>query len=354
MKHFIFWLLLVAATGSQAQKAAPTTRFYLMTGKIDKYPVTFLLHRINSDFSGVYYYHSSASPIGVSGKIGKDGILKLQHFARDEKNNENIEGDFKDNNFSGTWQSKGKTLTIQVSEQKEGNPLQFDYIWTEGTKKLKNKPEHLSHIDGISYEGRSVWPVANSNHPANQKLQQVIRALFGVKEGSDEVGQIMLRRKNKFLATPEDSIELYEESDALDVAYVDDKLISFSQTWSNYGGGAHGNYGIQYFNVDLKNIKEITLADIMDTLAAKSTVEKLLEKAFRKDFPFDEGETLKDVLFDEKITATENFMLTSKGITFNYEPYEIAAYAYGQIALYISYKDLQPYLKPGFKKLVGL
>lgn len=353
MKHIVFLLLLITTAG-QAQKAAPITRVYIMTGKIDKYPVTFLLHRINNDFTGDYYYHSSATPIGLGGKIGKDGVLKLIHFAHNEKNNETIEGSFTENSFSGTWQSKGKTLTMEVTATKEGTPLQFDYIWTEGAKKLKKKPAYLSHIDEITYEARAVWPTANSTHPAKQKLQQVIRALYGVKDGSEEVGQIMLRRKNKFLATPEDSIELYEESDAVDVAYLDDKIISLAQSWSNYGGGAHGNYGSQYYNVDLKNIRELKLADVMDTLAAKSTVEKLLEKAFRKNFPFDEDQTLKDVLFDEKIKPTENFMLTSKGITFNYEPYEIAAYVYGQIALYISYKELQAYLKPEFKKLMGL
>jgi hypothetical protein len=353
MKHVVFLLLLIAALGSQAQKA-PITRVYILTGKIDKYPVTFILHRINEDFFGGYFYQSSASPIDITGKIDKNGFLKLSHLGHDEKDNENIDGVFKDTSFSGTWQSKGKVLSFRVTQQNDASALQFDYIWTEGTKKLKDKPEHMSHIEGLSYDGRSVWPTAQSNHPAKQVIQQAIRESFGAKTGSEEIGKILVREKNEFLSVIEDSVVTYELSNAVDIAYIDDRLLSFASSNSTYSGGAHGLYGTSYFNVDLKNNRQLKLADVLDSAAAASAVGKLLEKAFKKDFPFDEGESIKDVLLVEKITMGDNFMLTGKGITFNYVPYEIAAYAFGQIALYISYKDLQPYLKPGFKKLMGL
>ena len=83
-------------------------------------------------------------------------------------------------------------------------------------------------------------------------------------------------------------------------------------------------------------------------------VQKLLEKEFVKKFPLDEDQKLSDVLLAEKIEPGENFMLSGKGITFNYVPYEIAAYVYGQIELFIPYKQIESYLKPEFKKLMGL
>jgi hypothetical protein len=175
MKHFILLFLLAGSIGSFAQKAPVITRFYYFTGTIDKYPATFLLHRVNDDFSGSYYYHSSASPIELSGKMDKKGFLKLQHSSNDEKSNEQIEGIFKDSTFSGTWQSKGKMLSFRVALSKDPALVPFDYIWTPGDRKLVKKPEYLSHIDEISWEGRSVWPTANSTHPATQLVQQVIR-----------------------------------------------------------------------------------------------------------------------------------------------------------------------------------
>lgn len=354
MKHFILLLLLAISTGSFAQKAPVVTRFYHFTGTIDKYPVTFLLHRTNNDFTGSYFYQSSASPIALWGKLDKKGMLTLKHESNDSKTSELIEGSFKDSMFSGTWQAKGKTLSFRVTESNDPTLLRFDYIWTSGERKLVKKPAYLSHIGEISWEGKSVWPVANSKHPATQLVQQAIREMLGEKTSIEAIGPIMIRQKNAFLSVADDSLEMYMESAATEVAYVDARILSLSQSWYNFAGGAHGMHGTSYENIDLKNTRRLTLSDIIDTLTAKSAMEKILEKEFRKNFPFEEGEKLKDVLLVEKIEPTGNFMLTAKGIGFQYDPYEIAAYAYGPIFIYITFKEIQSYLKPEFKKLVGL
>jgi hypothetical protein len=355
MKHFVLSLLIMAGIGSYAQKAQPAaiTRFYQYTGTIDKYPVTFLLHRINNDFFGTYYYQSSGSPIVISGRMNEKGFLEMTHTSRDENHHETFEGSFRDSSFSGTWRSNAKKLAFEVSEKKDNSTLQFDYIWTYGTKKLAKKPAYMSHIEGLDYDTRAVWPTANSKHPSKQLIQQTIREMFGEKNSSDEVGKIMLRQKNNFLNTPEDSVIDYESSETVDIAYFDARLVCLSRGWSNYSGGAHGIYGTSYTNIDLQNNRRLILSDVIDTVAAKKTVEKMLEQQFRKNFPFDEGEKLSDVLLVEKITMTENFLLTGKGIVFHYDPYEIAAYVYGEIELSITYKDIDRYLKPGFKKLIA-
>jgi hypothetical protein len=216
------------------------------------------------------------------------------------------------------------------------------------------KPEYLSHIDEISWEGKSVWPAAHSTHPATQLVKEVIREMFGEKASNEAIGPIMIRQKNAFLSVPDDSLEMYVEGASTEVAYADARILSLSQSWYNFAGGAHGMHGTSYQNVDLQHARRITLSDIIDTLSAKPALEKILEKAFRKNFPFEEGEKLKDVLLVEKIEPTENFMLTAKGIGFQYDPYEIAAYAYGPIFIYITFKEIQSYVKPEFKKLVGL
>lgn len=355
MKQVILLLSLLIATGTRAQKAdaAVITRFYFLSGSIDKYPVTFLLHRVNEVFSGTYYYHSSGMPIEIAGKIDKKGFLKLRHMSRDEKSNEEIEGVFKDSSFSGTWVSKGKMLNFRVTSSKDV-PLQFDYIWTHGEKKLKKKPEYMSHIEGLSYEATTVWPTATSPHPAKKIIQDEIRNLFNGKTSTEEIGRIMINHKNSFLNTPEDSIDQYEIGETVSIHYFDNRIISLAQDWFTYSGGAHGLYGTTYANFDLQNNRLLGLPDVLDTTAAAPSVEKILEKEFRKNFAFEEGEKLEDVLLVEKIHMSGNILLTGKGITFHYDPYVLAAYAYGSVDIFISYKDLQRWLKPEFKKLMGL
>ena len=225
MKYLAAILLLSASIAGHAQKAPVITRFYYFTGTIDKYPVTFLLHRANEDFSGRYYYNSSASPIELYGKIDKKGFLQLKHEGNDSKNNELIEGAFKDTSFSGTWQSEGKMLSFRVSESKDNAMPRFDFIWTEGERKVLKKPEYLTHMSEISWDGKSVWPAANSTHPAAPLVQQVVREMFGAKNSNEPIGPIMLRQKNAFLKVPDDSLEMYSESAVAEVAYADARIL---------------------------------------------------------------------------------------------------------------------------------
>lgn len=354
MKHLLLCLLLAVHIATLAQKPA-ITRFYQLSGTIDKYPVTFLLHRVNEDFSGTYYYHSNRTPIEVLGKMEKNGMLKLTYLGNSEAENEIIQGTFSDTAFSGTWQSKGKSLTMRVMKPTVTPTLSFDYVWTHGTKKIAKKEPHLQHIDEQEYDGRAVWPAAGSTDPAVQVVQQTIRAMLGDKNSQEEPGKIMLDHMEQYLDPKKnDDLTYYEISEAVTIAYLDNKLLVLSHFSTQYTGGAHGYYATFYQNIDLPGKRKLWLNDVLDSAAASKTAEKLLAKDFVKQFPLDDDQKINDVLLAEKITLTENFMLGGKGIFFNYIPYEIAAYVYGQVVLFISYKDLSAYLKPEFKKLMGL
>lgn len=152
MKHFILLLLLAGAIGSFAQKAPVVTRFYYFRGTIDKFPVTFLLHRTNDDFTGSYFYQISASPIALWGKLDKKSMLTLKHESNDSKTSELIEGNFKDSVFSGTWQAKGKTLSFRVTESNDPSLLRFDYIWTSA-KGNSSKNQHTCRIS-VKFPGK--------------------------------------------------------------------------------------------------------------------------------------------------------------------------------------------------------
>ena len=67
--HVLFLLFIGSFANGQATKSPVITRYIKLTGTIDKFPVTFHLHRANDAFSGKYYYHSSEQPIDISGKL---------------------------------------------------------------------------------------------------------------------------------------------------------------------------------------------------------------------------------------------------------------------------------------------
>ena len=57
---------------------------------------------------------------------------------------------------------------------------------------------------------------------------------------------------------------------------------------------------------------------------------------------------LSNKLFENSVESTSNFCITPKGILFLYNPYEIAAYAYGEIELFIPFSEIKSVVNPKF------
>ncbi len=108
------------------------------------------------------------------------------------------------------------------------------------------------------------------------------------------------------------------------------------ENWSyDFTGGAHGNGGSIFSAYDLAQQKKITPADVFKP-NYKPVVTAALEKAYRKKYKVPAGQSLRQAgLSVDKIAPNDNFFLTSHGAVFSYTPYEIAAYAAGQITLFL-------------------
>lgn len=121
---------------------------------------------------------------------------------------------------------------------------------------------------------------------------------------------------------------------------------------SAYQGGAHDNYGFAERIIDLKNNKKLELGDI--TNMPKKQLEGILMKNINKT---NSGTTdangkvnNSDMLLVEVIPATNNFYFDDKNLYFHYSPYEIAAYAAGDIVVPVSWEDLKGTINPEFKE----
>ncbi|EJL69803.1 DUF3298 and DUF4163 domain-containing protein [Chryseobacterium populi] len=121
---------------------------------------------------------------------------------------------------------------------------------------------------------------------------------------------------------------------------------------SSYEGGAHGNYGFSERVFDLKNNKKVELKDI--TTMPKDKIGLILMKNINKiksGTTDEKGQVNNsEMLLVEAIPATDNFYFDDKNLYFHYSPYEIAAYAAGDITIPVSWEDLKGTLTPGFKE----
>ena len=114
----------------------------------------------------------------------------------------------------------------------------------------------------------------------------------------------------------------------------------------NFEGGAHGLTQLLTLNFDKTTGKTITLDDVM-VPGYKVKLNELLQKALLDKADCKDINELHDkgYLFSMEMYPSSNFVLGKDGITFIYNPYEIAPYALGRIELTISNSTLDPLFK---------
>lgn len=101
-----------------------------------------------------------------------------------------------------------------------------------------------------------------------------------------------------------------------------DSVLLISAAINEYGGGAHGNYAINYYQVNKATGKPVKLTELY-------TPEEINRMSTIMSVSIDPSISL----LTETIRPNENFILTKDSITFIYNPYEIAPYSEGVIRL---------------------
>jgi len=136
----------------------------------------------------------------------------------------------------------------------------------------------------------------------------------------------------------------YEYDLNSNVYYNSRGYFTLGYTFFTYTGGAHGNYGTTLVTYDLKNKNRLRKNDVFKA-GFEEKLLPILEKKVRERFELEPGQSLSVVLFEEDLPLTDNFGLTEEGILFNYPPYEVAAYAAGEIELLVTYEEVKDVLK---------
>lgn len=107
---------------------------------------------------------------------------------------------------------------------------------------------------------------------------------------------------------------------------ADAKAVSIVNYWWDYSGGAHASYGYGAANFDTATGAEITLDDLLTDegkLTINARLGQELDALYTELAP---GDMIADYLLDDY-----TFSLEPDGVTFWFNPYEIASYADGAL-----------------------
>ena len=120
----------------------------------------------------------------------------------------------------------------------------------------------------------------------------------------------------------------------------------YKATVDYYEGGAHGINQLLTMNFDTQSGRLLRLQDVF-VAGYEHRLNELLTDALLKQTDCKSLDELrqKGYLYSMDMFAPENFVLGEDGITFVYNPYEIASYSVGKTELTIDYVDLEEILK---------
>lgn len=118
-------------------------------------------------------------------------------------------------------------------------------------------------------------------------------------------------------------------------------LQTYAVAYNDYTGGAHGMNALVCNVFDLTTGETVSEADLFAE-GWQDGVSALLKTALDAFLAAqEEGE---DLVFGAP-APNGNFSVSEEGVTWTYNPYEIAPYSMGAIELTVRWTDLKPYLK---------
>lgn len=132
-----------------------------------------------------------------------------------------------------------------------------------------------------------------------------------------------------------------------------------SQSRYEYMGGAHGNGSVSYHVFDLEIPRRLALADIIDK-NKQDDLDALVDRRLRSFSEETSGESLPARLplsagiYMEDKPRAEDFFPDTKGLHLQWDPYEIAGYAFGGIEVVLGWNELDGILSAEGRKLAAV
>ncbi len=327
-----------------------------LTGTIDSSPVTMSIIKYGNEVRGFYYYDKYKKPMDVFGTVIGDTV-ELASYKGDYS--ENFSGLFIGDKYSGNWinNTDNKELKFALSVDKKMSS-EFEFVFVKGDERLFKDLETPMG----SYTEGTFWPTDNYGNAIF--VRNSILKLKNMRTGLTEIGDLLLANKKNFMKDFReynkdlnrndmgDGWSYSLESQNINVpVYFDEKLFVISTFDYSYTGGAHGNYGTGYTNLDLRRKKILSLDDVINKKDI-AKLPKLLEKYYKTERNIPKEKTLQEAgLFLDTIPVNDNFMISPAGLMFNYVPYEISSYADGEVTITIPFSEISAFVKPEVKDL---
>lgn len=209
--------------------------------------------------------------------------------------------------------------------------------------------------DTISILVELEYPVAGASPEVLTKIRNTILGYSSAKETiniEDAVNRYIKTRYENYVET---NLPLYEEMQREGDSYSLDwddyiegyfvgqygDIVSYRLDTYSYSGGAHGSSGVNCINIDLNTGNRVKDHDIF-VEGFEATMGEILSKHLRDSFDCDKD---RGSLFVTEIMPSANYCMTSKGIDYFYEEYEVGPAYMGCVKVHVPWSELTDIMK---------
>lgn len=379
---FLLTLVMLIGPGCRREEAGHTDliptqgiaiepgKYYHLEGLLGADSVVFELLSERSLYDqqttvrGYFYFKRDGQPRAVLGKPDSTGLLQLTEAHMLNDTPPSLQGRLlEDGSFEGIWTAVGNqapkplrlsartgALALEVFDQLDSfvlnaaNPaspsaqIRFTWLEAKGVDPVAANFINTSIFSALL--GDSLAHLAPAPAAGLEATKAAYFDLF-----RQEVGAMV--QEGIISSDEEMSAFSYQQEQGVSVYFNQHDLLTLGFSTYTYTGGAHGMHSTQVRSYDIKNKKVYTLEDILRP-GSQAQLSLALAQAVRDRFGMSAEQSLSEYLFEDTIEPNSNFGLTDKGIFFVYAPYEIAAYAFGEIELFIPFAAIRPLLTTSF------
>lgn len=300
-------------------------------------------------FGTMRNHYTREIPVIVHGEFTQEGKLLIT-----EKSEENlmISGILSANLvFNGTWRDDNDELReFEISAYYPEGTHKFEVFSLSSVKPLSDSPD--SPV--AAFEICILLPTNEMDENIRKNLTKAISDLVKTNFIADPDTELQkqealfydqYRLANTDISTPENYPYLnWQKRKLLSLVLNRADLISFYLQDYTYSGGEMSLDISRYLVYDLKTDKKISINDLIieDKFPELSV---LLRKELCNMLGISEEDSLTALgFFSDEVFPSTNFFLTSSGIGFHYNAYELAGQETGPVSIYLTFDEMQDIL----------
>jgi hypothetical protein len=196
----------------------------------------------------------------------------------------------------------------------------------------------------IEYPEITNAPSDTARDSLNAAISGQLLSTYEADSSITEVAQIAERFIEEFSEllseTASASLPEWETRHDVSVMLNDYGVLTLEFFWQAYTGGAHPNSTTHFVNYDIAAGQQLTLQDILIDDYEVSLTDRATD-IFREARGLSDDISLTEAGFwfeDGLFSLTDNFAIGLEGLTFYYNPYDIAPYAMGPTEFTLPYE----------------